>query len=213
MPRSTFSLALDLVKKFLVDDKISKKRIHDILQLISYYYGNKVNMNELKRFLFTSYASKDHFLYSLSDKSILETLAFIFLLYFYITIGELAEKLVEREILTMLLNRIDYQFSLFEVRQLFYKIFWYLQQLQAEQDFVNWLIETKNSNEVWPHVRLALHPYLKSIPAFKRRQRLETNPNWFAHYQDTSIHKITMRFKERLRIIEPELQATFKYSK
>ena len=163
-------------------------------------------MNELKRFLFTSYKSKEHILYSLSDNSILKTLALIFLIYFYITIGEIAEKLVEREIITMLLYRFDYQFSIFQVRQLFYKIFWYLKQLYAEQDFINWLIETKNSNEVWSHVRLALHPYLKNVPAFKRRMRLETSPNWFALYQSTSMSKITMqRFEKRLKIIAAEV--------
>jgi len=139
---------LDLVKQSLNEGKITKISIYDILNLISYYYGDIIDVREFERFFFTTYSIKEHLIYPTKNRLIIKLLTFFFLISFYTSLSEKAEKLLEREIIKILINVERNSSDEMKVIDFFNAIFSYLQQLNAEKDFIKKLLFTKKSNEL-----------------------------------------------------------------
>ena len=81
--KQAFYDVLDLVKSSFNENRISAMKLHEFIELITYYYGHAVNKEELKRFLYTSYDSNAHIIYSERYDSLTRYLTLYFLIGFY----------------------------------------------------------------------------------------------------------------------------------
>lgn len=211
--KNTLSIVLGLMKQALNENKISEPELYEILNLLTYYYGDIINIKECERFLFTKYTTKEHIIYPTEDNKLIKSLTILLLIAFFGAFPEKVDKLLEREVLKILIAYTRGNATKNDILEFIDIILVRLGQQHLDQNFILKLTLFKNINELELKAQAFFNKKgIEEPQSFTKKNLLET------FFIDFIQKKRILNFpieelRKRLEVLESELDGTSEMTK
>lgn len=138
-----------MVKKLFNEGKISKRLVYKSLTLISNNYIDNFNAREFERFLLDpTYSTKEHILFPSNNGFLTKFLTFLLLIQIYIYVPKktIVEKLLEKEIIKILIHIHQNKTEEEEILDFFKVLNISLNRLGTERFFTKRVLSKKYMN-------------------------------------------------------------------
>jgi len=159
--KNTLYIVFDLVKQSFTEGRFSKSSVYSILNLMSLSYVDNFNVREFEEFLHSpTYSTKEHIVFPINHGFLIKHLTFLFLIHLYISFSNMyiAEKLLEKEVIKILIYLNQDKNKEKQVLEFFKFLKDSLSQVHFYRYFFDRIRERSAHNQ--GELRDALHEYL-----------------------------------------------------